>query len=92
MSLKDTIYDTLHFHKGTQFSMNVVVVVVFAISEGQSLKKEFAELQIQLYSVENMSPNDFTLSNLSVPVNPFSFRNGGGVLYQKYTLRRRVDH
>ena len=55
MSLKDTIYDTLHFHKGTQFSMNVVVVVVFAISEGQSLKKEFAELQIRLYCVEDMS-------------------------------------
>ena len=43
----------IHFHKGTQFSVNVVVVV--ANSEGRSLKKEFAELQIQLYCVEDMS-------------------------------------
>ena len=43
----------IHFHKGTQFSVNVVVVV--ANSVARSLKKEFAELQIRLYCVQNMS-------------------------------------
>ena len=52
----------IHFHKGTQFSVNVVVVV--ANSEGRSLKKEFAKLQIRLYCVEDMSPEP----TASIPV------------------------
>ena len=33
-----------------------------------------------------MSPNDFTLKLESGPVDPFSFRNGGGVAYFLYRL------